>query len=296
MGAKATRCLFLALAIGAGCASASERYVEDDEVFAIGAALLSAETSRWLTESASAKAWLQRAPQNANLSVFDFDHTLADTRTTIPVRGPGGNRQMDSKCLDLRSDERADFDVFTPAELLRSGPVHPGIAALRVAQNRGDLIVIITARSQVHTSDSITRYLVRFGLRPHVVVAVNSDGLRQRLWDPLRAASDGRRLESGMNKALLIMGLAAALRERGRLPESIDYHEDTDSYFRALADLYEELPQAPSLMFIDYVRLGGAERDYRYEQRAVARFREGRWIDTDEDTLEEYSSGDCPSS
>lgn len=200
---------------------------------------------------------------------------------------------MDSKCMDLKAEEQADFEVFTAVEVQRSATVGPGIAALRAAQNRGDLIVIITARSQNHTADSVRRYLTRFGLRPHVVVAVNSDALRERLWNPLRAANDGRRLESGMNKALLIMGLIDALREHGRTLAAVEYHEDTDSYFRSLADLYEELPDAPPLVLIDYLRLPDAANGFRYEQKAAARFGEGRWLQPDEDALEEYASGDC---
>ncbi len=232
--------------------------------------------------------------QITELHVYDFDHTIADTRTTIPVRPPNGPlRYSDSKCIDIRKGDRPDFEVFTEAELDRAAPIPPTIERLRALRGRRDVFVfVVTARGQEHTFRSALRYLSRHGAAVHGVLPIHSELLEQRLWTPLKAEA----IPSAWKKALLIAALAQQARKVGANIRLVRYHEDTDSYVRGYFEVLPELVPESRLEAYDYIRTPrGPNFEYRealigYVERQQVRLPDGRPFAS----FREYNSGDCP--
>ncbi len=227
------------------------------------------------------------------IAFFDFDHTLADTRTLTPVRTLAGARRLDdSKCGRLAPGEEADYSVYSRRALFDTQPIESALGALRRARARGDLVFVITARSDRHNYASILDYLALRDAEPDAVLPINHAHFGDRLWKRFNTSG------SGDKKTLLMAALIEIAQTRGAELERIEYHEDTDHYAIGAMQL---LPAAfPDLRyeFFDYIRRSSGA-GFVYMQSRIGAREPGinaLWRDPRgrELAIESYDSGDCP--
>ncbi|MCB1190005.1 MAG: hypothetical protein H7A23_12720 [Leptospiraceae bacterium] len=168
------------------------------------------------------------------LNVFDFDHTLADTLTIVPVKGKDGNiRKIDSKCLGLKEGEIPDYSVFTREEVYDTVPVNPSLFRLQDAVKQKDVLnFVITARSDVTTYNALYEYLAVHKAAPNGIYAMNSEIMNRLLWEQIKLPSDLKKLPEGLKKPLLIAGLIDLINQKGSQVKLVRYHEDTDDYLK----------------------------------------------------------------
>lgn len=229
------------------------------------------------------------------LHVFDFDHTIADTRTEIPVRSADGKvRQEDSKCFQIHKGDRADFEVFTRPRLLASAPIAPTIARLQALTKRSESAVfIVTARSQEHTYESAKTYLITRGIRVNAVLPVNSELFEQGLWRKMKKSP------KGMKKPFLIAGLADQIQATGARLKLIRYHEDTDKYIAAFLNLMPALYPGIAAEVFDYTRKLDSKNpnNILYAELLAGRVEGGQAFRANREQYPlpvRYDSGDCP--
>ena len=232
--------------------------------------------------------------ETTEVHVYDFDHTLADTQTLIPVRtASGALRQMDSKCFDVQKGERPDFEVFTEQELRRTAPIQVTLERLMKLKERPEAFVfVVTARSQEHTFLSALRFLKSRGARVDGVLALNSDFVSDHLWKKMGKGN----LSSRLKKAFLIGGLVDLARRSGATIKLVSYHEDTDKYIRGFLELLPGLLPATRVEAFDYTRRKGPS-GLVYTERLVAYAERGRLLSPEGSPfagLSNYNSGDCP--
>jgi len=232
-------------------------------------------------------------PRGKTLYVFDFDHTLGDTVTTIPVRsGDGKIRQMDSKCMDLVAGEEPDYSVFNAAEVAATTPIAPAFDLLRRVQLT-DTAVIVTARGQPDTVMNLRAYLLNRGAQPVAIFAINTQEMQTHIWKPLQ--QKGEALPGQLKKPFIIAGLVDRARAQGVKFERIEYHEDTDRYVTGSVELLGGLFPEMRIDVYDYIRTPGSPNVYRQE-KAIS-YTDGRWRLPDQRPFREgavYESGDCP--
>ena len=232
--------------------------------------------------------------ETSEVHVYDFDHTLADTRTLIPLRPLSGpTRYSDSKCFEFQKGDTPDFEVFTEKDLMATAPISVTLERLKKLKNRREaLVFVVTARSQEHTFLSTHRYLTNRGARVDGVLALNSDFLMQHLWAPLK----DQNIPSHLRKALLIAALVDSARRAGATVKLVRYHEDTDRYTRGFLELMPSFLPAGRAETFDYIRKKGPG-GLVYTEVLVAYTEHGRVHSPDGTAfagVEEYDSGDCP--
>ncbi|MBE7438697.1 MAG: hypothetical protein HS115_09615 [Spirochaetales bacterium] len=231
-------------------------------------------------------------PQGKTLYVFDFDHTLGDTVTTIPVKTREGTlRQMDSKCMDLAEGEEADYSVFNATEVATTAPIPAAFDLLRRVQLT-DTAVIVTARGQSDTVVNLQNYLQSRGAQPVAVIAINTEDVQNHIWKKL---STDRALPGQLKKPFIIAALVNLAGKQGVHFERIEYHEDTDRYVTGSVELLGGLFPQVRIDIFDYIRTPGSPNAYRQE-KAIS-FEKGRWRLPDQRPFREgatYDSEDCP--
>ncbi|MCB1306398.1 MAG: hypothetical protein KDK37_19045, partial [Leptospiraceae bacterium] len=219
---------------------------------------------------------------------FDFDHTLADTQTTIPVDTEYGTEQRDSKCFFLRAGERPHFEALSPQELARTGPIDSMVQIARQLEARGDLLFIVTARGESHTWNTIPLWLKKNGIKINGLVAANA----KETVDGLKPLSRDTKLPHDFKKALIIAGWIELI--QSKFPESplksVSYYEDTDHHLRGAMQL---LPLAfPDIEFHFYDILRTQRSPGKYRLTPIANASHGT-LDLPGDPAH-YASPDCP--
>lgn len=228
------------------------------------------------------------------IHVYDFDHTLADTQTMIPILSASGDRrESDSKCFDFRKGDKPNFEVFTEVELVKTAPIAVTVERLKKLKSQPQaLVFVVTARSQEHTFQSALRYLTSRGARVDGVLALNSDFLFEKLWNPLKK----QKVASHLKKALLIAALVDAARRNGADVRLVRYHEDTDKYIRGFFQLMPSVVPDGRAEAFDYIRRRSG-KSIAYSETLVAYAEAGRFQKADGSVFESvlnYDSGDCP--
>lgn len=233
------------------------------------------------------------------LNVFDFDHTLANTETMIPIRDASDKvtARRDSKCFFVRKGESADFSVFTRDRLMAGNPIAFVMERARVAgRAANELVFIVTARGQSHTFQSAHEYLRKRGVRVNGVIAVNSPLVRDNLWKKLRLPAGMNKLPGGMKKPLLIAALIEHARERNAKIKTVRYYEDTDKYIGGYIQFMSRTYPKITAEVRDYIR-SGKPNQRTYREKLVARVQDGKARDEHGKTVSNpsaYDSGDCP--
>ncbi len=230
------------------------------------------------------------------LNVFDFDHTLVNTLTIVPVQNSAGETEMrDSKCGVFTAADKADFSVFTRKAVYDSEPIEPAFAHLQAYSSEASWNFVLTARSQPHTFSSVYEYTAMHGPELNGVIAVNSRILIESLWEKLRLPYGITAVPSEMKKALLIAALADLAMKKSNRLDLIRYHEDTDSLMSGAMQLLPILFPRIKQEYYDYLR-SGTDGHYTYRELPPIRWQEGRLTAQSGEAVEAaaYSSGDCP--
>ncbi|MBI3395316.1 MAG: hypothetical protein HY042_05740 [Spirochaetia bacterium] len=235
--------------------------------------------------------------ETKELDFFDFDNTLADTDTDIPVReASGAMRQQDPKCFDLNAGDSPDYGVFDRSEMNRSAPIPAALRRLKqYASDKSTYTAVITARGQRHTFFSLYEYLGRQGAEVGSVFPLNTEMIQKDLWDRMQMPGGVSSIPSGMKKALIMAALIDLSHGARATPRLARYFEDTDSYLAgAMVFLPQRFPEM-KFEFYDYIRTGphGARS---YEERYVAAAENGTVAPAVKGPFDplSYSSGDCP--
>lgn len=228
---------------------------------------------------------------------FDFDHTLADTDTMVPVKSSAGaNRLEDSKCFRLDKGDVPDYNVFSRAELYGAAPIPETMKRAREYAAAADTqVAVITARGQTHTFNSVFEYTAQRGAEVDIVLPIHTDLIQKALWDKMTYPAGVEGVPSGMKKALFMAALIDLAQMRGGSIRTARYFEDTDSYFRAAMEFLPARYPGVRWEFYDIVR-GGTEKHRTYAERFAAYAEKGTVHEPGGSGLNAsaYSSGDCP--
>jgi hypothetical protein len=159
------------------------------------------------------------------LNVFDFDHTLVDNTTLVPVTDDKGHsRTVDSKCLSHAANEKPDYGVFDRENTYAYRHVDAALQRLKgYVKDPKQSSVVLTARSDRRTFSMIQEYLWQRGAEPDAVFATNHTNFESRLWRQIRP-------EDAAKKPLLIAAILSHLRASGNSIKLVRYFEDTDKY------------------------------------------------------------------
>ena len=283
--------ILIALSLGTAC-SKPKKTLPLDSVYENNRNLIRLTLKDTLYRNLSVRGL--PAPQTGvppiQLNIFDFDHTLVDTRTRIPVQRSDKSRGfLDPKCIVLNSGDIPDFAVFDTEDTFQYPIVQPGFERLKEVSKK-ETVIVMTARSSSGTYSMVPAYLSLRGVVIDGVLAVNSEILKTGIWDHLRLPEGMKKLPSGAKKPLLIAGIIELYQSLGHSPELVRYMEDTDSYFSVA---FEFLPRRfPNIRFefYDYLRNG-----YLYTEVLAARASGGLLenLVPKNYTGGVYDSGDC---
>jgi hypothetical protein len=232
------------------------------------------------------------------LNVFDFDHTLSDNTTKVPVvTAAGATKALDSKCILLSDGDKPDYSVFDNENVYTTEPIQPTLTRLRgYVKYTSYWNVVLTARGGRRTFPMIQEYLWQRGAEPDVVIAANFPPFHKSLWEKIEYPGDLKKLPRGAKKSLLIAALVELAKTRGANIEKVRYFEDTDEYLAGTMVLLPRLFPELKFEFFDYVRKN-ANGKAKYSEVAVATFEAGKLSKADGTPLTaaaEYDSGDCP--
>jgi len=229
------------------------------------------------------------------LNVFDFDHTLANTTTAVPVyqsQDPDKKvlRTIDSKCMVYdKKNEAADYSVFEEEDTLAFAPIPESIARLKEYVNDPkQSAYVISARSAARTYTAVYEFLWKHAELPDGVIAVNSAPMQERVWSRIALPQGWSRLPSGVNKPLLIAALLELSSPSGEV-KTVRYFEDTDKYFNAGAEFLAERFPGVRFEFYDYIR----DKNIFRERLALV-IENGKILPQNESVFPAYDSGDCP--
>lgn len=227
----------------AGCTSASETQLSSQ--------ILDQNKDRLLAflEGQTGK----NAKPSGEIVFFDFDHTLADTRTMIPVETDEGRQYRDPKCFYVDSDEKPHYDALSEGELQKTMEIQEMLDLAKEKKKQGALVFIITARGEDHTWTSIPAWLKRRGLIIDGMVAVNSEKTRSAVLESLQLPEGAERLPRSFKKALLISGWIQLLEKRGPV-DRISYYEDTDHHLRGAMQLLPAVHPEKEIRIFDVIR------------------------------------------
>ena len=209
-----------------------------------------------------------KAPSSVEeVYVFDFDHTIANTETLIPVTTTDGTTdRRDSKCFVITKGEKADFSVFTEKNLKKTDIIGLSEKLLKKLDKDTSWVIVVTARSQEHTFTSALKYLKDKGLPVDGVLAVNSKLLRENLWGKLQMPELTEQIPRGFKKALLISALLEHAKAQGASVKTVKYYEDTDKHITGYINvLPNTFPEIRSEVF-DLVRSGKPNKR-KYQSR-----------------------------
>lgn len=232
------------------------------------------------------------------LNVFDFDHTLSDNNTEVPVVTAAGTKKtLDSKCILLAEGDVPDYSVFDKENVYKTEPLQPSLTRLReYVKDAAHWNVVLTARGGRRTFPMIQEYLWQRGAEPDVVIAANFPPFHKSLWEKIQYAGDVKKLPRGAKKSLLIAALVELAKTRGARLDKLRYFEDTDEYLASAMVLLPRLFPELRYEFYDYVRK--VERGKaKYTEVAVAGGEAGKLSKADGTAFTgagEYESGDCP--
>lgn len=226
--------------------------------------------------------------EKGTLNIFDFDHTLIDNRTQVPVVDDIGLRRMiDSKCLNHALNERPDFSVFDSENIYAHKPIPAAIARLRMyGKDASQTSVVLTARSGRRTFAMVQEYLWQHGAEPDAVIAANHARFQHELWRNMTMAD-------GAKKPLIIAALISLMQQNGRPVTLVRYFEDTDKYLAGAMVLLPNIYKDMRFEFYDYVR----DKRSGYREVFAAYAAGGTLFRPDGQGYageDRYNSGDCP--
>jgi len=228
----------------------------------------------------------------------DFDHTLANTETRIPVkRANGKDDSTDSKCMVINKGDIPDFGIFKKDALFKTKPIEVALARLKQAKKvKTNFIMVLTARSQDHTFTSAHKYLKNYNLNVDYVIAVNSKLLQKDIWKNLKFPTGMSKLPKGMKKPLLMRAFVEYAQMKGvKNLKKITYMEDTDKYIGSyMTYMPKDLGQVQARVF-DYVR-GGSPNQRSYTELELGTSRDGMFytpIGKIKNPTWGYQSNDC---
>ncbi len=229
------------------------------------------------------------------LNVFDFDHTLANTTTAVPVyqsQDPDKKilRTIDSKCMVYdKKNESADFSVFEKEDTLAFAPILESVVRFEKYINDPEQSAyVITARSAARTYTAVYEFLWKHAELPDGVIAVNSASMQERVWSRIALPQGWSRLPSGADKPLLIAALLELSSPSGEV-KTVRYFEDTDKYFNTGAEFLAERFPGVRFEFYDYVR----DKNTFTEMLALV-IENGKILPQNGFVYPSYDSGDCP--
>lgn len=217
---------------------------------------------------------------------FDFDHTLANTVTLVPMLSSSGEflRFADSKCSFQQPHEHPDYSVFTLEKLLLTTPVFDGLTNIQNSIDSGAFVVILTMRGSVHARSGIIMFLREYGIQVHAVIQVDKK--------PLKTILDTFNIASGLRKSLIVLSI---LRHQAAcLPLVVQIHEDSDSqvnsYLQTLPMIYPHVQYS----ITDYVK---SQQSYEAQLMFISQFTGWRFA-TNMTQVQElpkyvYNSFDC---
>jgi hypothetical protein len=228
------------------------------------------------------------APEIHTLNIFDFDHTLIDNRTQVPVVNDTGlTRTIDSKCLNHAINEKPDYSIFDRENTYAYKPISATLDRLRLySKDAQQASVVLTARSGRRTFSMIQEYLWQKGAEPDAVIAANYPRFQHELWQNMT-------IPDGAKKPLIIAALISLRVQNGRPVKLVRYFEDTDKYLAGAMVLLPKLYPQVRFEFYDYVR----EKGGGYREAFVAYATAGRLYRPDGQVFtgeDRYDSGDCP--
>lgn len=232
--------------------------------------------------------------------IYDFDHTLADTTITIPVStADGSDKEIDSKCMTLNKGDKPDFTVFTRDALRDTRPIDSTLKRFeKSVADEKTLTVVLTARSGLHNFTSIYEYMAYRAGEPDLVIPVNSEFLWKNLWGDLKLLPSQKKMPKGVKKPLLIAAIIelAAQNNSENHISGVEYHEDSDSYYRHALLFIPERFSKTEVKWFDYYRTTGRVNSYR--EMPFAYSENGRTFHADgteftEEEIKNYRSDDC---
>lgn len=228
---------------------------------------------------------------------FDFDHTLADTDTMVPVKSSSGaDRLEDSKCFRLDKGDVPDYNVFSRQELYGAAPIPETMKRAKEYTAEPDTqVAVITARGQTHTFNSVYEYTAQRGAEVDIVLPIHTDLIQKALWDRISYPAGVDSVPSSMKKALFMAALIDLAKMRGGNIRTARYFEDTDSYFRGAMEFLPGRYPEIRWEFFDIIR-GGTEKHRTYTERFAAYGERGVVHEPGGETMKSssYTSGDCP--
>lgn len=218
-----------------------------------------------------------------NITFFDLDHTLVDTRYEIPIRDSKNKiiKYVDSKCIPtIGKDESYDYSVFTRENLYQSNPINQVLDILK--KNKKDhSTFIITARSMSHNFTSIREYLAKYDAEPDGIFPIHSEYWEKNLFHKMILPNSWKKIPSGLKKPIIMSGIIHYLEKSGIEVRNITFYEDTDSYLNEAFKFLPEVFPNMSFQFYDVIRIWN-ENETIYQLQKVGFPKE-----------DIYSSKDC---
>ncbi|MBV6493805.1 MAG: hypothetical protein LDLANPLL_01828 [Turneriella sp.] len=232
----------------------------------------------------------------STINFFDFDHTLADTTTPVPVAtAAGAKKTIDPRCLPLQAGDRPDFSVFDAENTYSFKPIIPSLTKLRAyAKDPQNLNIIITARGGRRSLSMIQEYLWKLDAEPDLVLPLHVSVLSKNLWAKFNLPANMDKEPNGYKKPLVMASVIKLLLAHGAKISTVRYFEDTDSYM-AVAMKYLP-PMFPEIEFHFYDYVNPPTKTAKYTEVAVASARGGILFHPDNlpyTNPEIYSSHDC---
>lgn len=222
------------------------------------------------------------------LNIFDFDHTLIDNRTQVPVVDDTGlTRTIDSKCLSHAFNEKPDYSIFDRENIYIYKPIPAALDRLRLYGNDAQQAsVVLTARSGRRTFAMVQEYLWQKGAEPDAVIAANYSRFQYEFWRNMTMAD-------GAKKPLIIAALISLIVQKGRTVKLVRYFEDTDKYLAGAIVLLPKIYKHLRFEFYGYVRdkRGGYREAFAAYAVGGTLYRADGQVYAGEDR---YNSGDCP--
>lgn len=231
------------------------------------------------------------------INFFDFDHTLVDTTTPVPVAtAAGAIKTIDPRCLPLQTGDRPDFSVFDSENTYLFKPIMPSLTKLRAyAKDSQNLNIIITARGGRRSLSMIQEYLWKLDAEPDLVLPLHVSVLSKNLWANFKLPANMDKEPNGYKKPLVMAAVLKLLSAHGAKISTLRYFEDTDSYM-SVAMKYLP-PMFPEIEFHFYDYVNPPAKASKYTEVPVASARGGVLYHPDKSTYpdaEVYSSKDCP--
>lgn len=274
------------------CKASSSRMSEGEQGLRIYRAFRSEFKSLLNNIYGNHKDFKSFKPNMKRLVITDFDHTLANTLTSVKItKADGSVDSVDSKCFQVPSGARTDFGVFT-ADALKQTKINPAAVKRITSLRENAYVIVVTARSQEHSWRSILEFGKKNKIDLYAVIPVNAKLLHDSLWKKIKVQY---KIPKGMKKGLLVIALVEYAAAFGAHIDEVYYLEDTDKYISAYINLTQNIFAEKKFHVYDFQRKFQGENPF-YVDEYLGYTIEDKYVSASgmiTGEVRKFSSADC---